>query len=1513
MKPTTLSKRATSRKVKARKNISGVIRSATRGSAYAFAATLGIWLPSADAATLVNLDATGLNPVDFPSGLTTWTNTGTTVGDFVSVGTVVPPVVTLDGVNCLGLTNDINTGAALGTSYVGPAIPIAVSTNNPRTVEAWIYDPIDPLTLGTNEVEKTIFGLGRRAAQLNFSLEHGTSTEVGAVIVSGINTAGTVGSIGWNGNANIIANRWTYVAATFDGVSVRVYKDGVCVNSKIVPVGILRTAMLAADNVTPLPFRIGRQNANDATASGGGVGPFYIGRLRVSDSGLTAAQILSNFNADKAAFKQNDTDGDGIPDWWEIRYGLNPNVADSGADGDADGATNLEEYNAGSNPTLADTDGDGINDGTEIHRTNPITTLAEPTNPARADTDGDGLSDAVETGTGTYVSPANTGSNPTKADTDGDGYSDNNEVTLGTDPNNAGATGPAPIISLDATSLALGGLSTWTNLGTMVNSNFTAVQATNLPQVELVDGVKAIHFRTIGGGGANGQHFFGPEMPPELAGAQPRTVDAWVRTDTAQDELTIFAHGRRGGNPATGNNFELNLGQNNTYGAVAMWGGPDIGWNDQEVRGRWTYVAASYDGSTTRVYEDGVLMNSEVITIDTKRFRALVAGTNVDSTVVLHFRVARQNTDTGGIDATGFGDLSIAKVRVFTNALDSGSIKARFDAEKGAFGLLDTDGDGMPDWYEARCGLNPGLNDAAGDLDGDGISNLEEFRLNTRADLADTDGDGVNDNAELTRTDPQTSTFAWTNPLNRDTDNDGLADGVETDTGIFVNPNNTGSDPLKADTDGDSYPDGTEVAQGTNPNDPLSFPDPRPLVNLIATNFPAGVLPAWTNNGTLGGNFLAGNGGGIVLTNQGMRSVTFSGASYYSAYNVPTTGASNLVGNPSYSIEAWVYNPQAADEETVFSWGRRGGAPDGSNCSFNHGLNAGFGAMGHWGAGPDMGWGNATNVVQGRWTYVAYTYNSSSQEQRAYADGNLANSEILGAPLAIASIDSSNVALPFRVASQTDANGPATVNLRGSLAIAELRVYSRVLTPAEITSTFNNGATVYGLRDQDNDGMPSWYERQFPGCLNENSNADAATDCDGDGLNNLTEYLQGTSPVNSDTDGDGISDGNEVNVTGTNPTNKDTDLDGLADGMELALGTSPLNPDSDGDGYSDGIEVLYGSDPTPATGGSIVPDLTTPRPLVDLDATGFALGSLPVWTNNNALGWTFAASTNILAVNIVDGSKGVTFNGTDWYTGPGMPSLLSGDAARTVEAWVWNPTTSGEETVFAWGRRGGPDGSNWGLSYGTDPVFGAIQMWGAFDAPWGASPAAITANVTPGKWTFLAVTYNPTNSPDAFMKSVYKDGVLVYSNTNTGPANTFLRDPSDPNNSLPSPIGRALALRVGAENDAAGAAAVPFATMSIAKIRAYDQALSASQIASHYNAERVQFPGQPVITNVRVNSGNGMILFDWVPAAGHTYRVETNADLLNPSGWAPAATGLNSGSYSNSTAGPANFYRLRIE
>ena len=65
------------------------------------------------------------------------------------------------------------------------------------------------------------------------------------------------------------------------------------------------------------------------------------------------------------------------------------------------------------------------------------------------------------------------------------------------------------------------------------------------------------------------------------------------------------------------------------------------------------------------------------------------------------------------------------------------------------------------------------------------------------------------------------------------------------------------------------------------------------------------------------------------------------------------------------------------------------------------------------------------------------------------------------------------------------------------------------------------------------------------------------SDIDADGLNKLEEQALGTNFNNADSDGDGLSDGKEVNTYSTDPNDPDSDNDGVPDGEEVNNGTDP--------------------------------------------------------------------------------------------------------------------------------------------------------------------------------------------------------------------------------------------------------------------------------------------------------------------------------------------------------------------
>jgi hypothetical protein len=228
------------------------------------------------------------------------------------------------------------------------------------------------------------------------------------------------------------------------------------------------------------------------------------------------------------------------------------------------------------------------------------------------------------------------------------------------------------------------------------------------------------------------------------------------------------------------------------------------------------------------------------------------------------------------------------------------------------------------------------------------------------------------------------------------------------------------------------------------------------LVNVDATGQPVGSITSIANSGTLGGVFWATGGGGnnprvVAVGGTGTKGIYFDGKSWMENFTAPSgvriSAPAGLIGiNPTASIEVWVVNQNARDEETMVAWGKRDVAC-GHNMSFNYGANAGFGAVGHW--CNDLGW-NGTPTL-GVWHHLVYTYDGTTAS--VYADGVLKNSNAHG----LDTDDRPGWAVsPISLAAQ-HANDGTNVNtaLLGSLIIAKVRVHEEALTLEQIQNNYN--------------------------------------------------------------------------------------------------------------------------------------------------------------------------------------------------------------------------------------------------------------------------------------------------------------------------------------------------------------------------------------------------------------------------------------------------------------------------
>ncbi len=213
--------------------------------------------------------------------------------------------------------------------------------------------------------------------------------------------------------------------------------------------------------------------------------------------------------------------------------------------------------------------------------------------------------------------------------------------------------------------------------------------------------------------------------------------------------------------------------------------------------------------------------------------------------------------------------------------------------------------------------------------------------------------------------------------------------------------------------------------------------------------------------------------------------------------------------------------------------------------------------------------------------------------------------------------------------------------------------------------------------------------------------------------------------------------------------------------------------------------------------------------LVDLKAADLLLGMLTTWINEGTLGGSFGRDGTSPLVDIVDGHKAVSFDGSDHMISTfSAPAGITGNSDWSIEMWVYNPSIADQETVVQWAARGGPAGTAAHLGYGTNTSWGAIVHWGGipdmgFD---GGVPSA-------GDWHHIVATYEGGSGTE----TIYVDGVPNASE----------------NKALELRVADPIYLGISWDWNTTGFW-LPY-TGSIAEVRIYDNCLNAGEILDKFN------------------------------------------------------------------------------
>jgi hypothetical protein len=526
---------------------------------------------------------------------------------------------------------------------------------------------------------------------------------------------------------------------------------------------------------------------------------------------------------------------------------------------------------------------------------------------------------------------------------------------------------------------------------------------------------------------------------------------------------------------------------------------------------------------------------------------------------------------------------------------------------------LDSDGDGMPDSYEnAHPCLNANVADGNLDPDGDGMTSLQEYTYSTSLDpcLADTDGDAFPDGWEAQYqtcgfdpladwgqvpckigSDVRISSLAWDNlyPSLVWAGSEFGAMWANYDyprvyfNRVSLAGAKIGSDLLVSDhgVDLEYGPGPSMIWSGsefglswTNGLDVFFARLSRTGAKIgsdltVYTKWPS-IVPNWSPSLAWTGSEYGVSWCGKVSLSSQIFFVRVSAAGaklgseiYFPGGMLDLNVYPSLVWTGSEFGVAWARNT----ESVYFVRISQTGAKIGSEILVASTSGPGYSAF------PSLVWTGSQFGVS--WTdkrdgnFETYFARLSATGAKLGSDLRVTNNP---ADSGFSSLAWTGSEFGLSWSDNRDGNGEtyfARISAAGAKIGGELRVTRAPLdsvAPALAWTGSEYGVSWHDYRD----GNASIYFSRICGGIEY-------TDKDRDGLPDSQEYARGTNPCIADTDGDGLSDGYEVNTSHTNPLVADSDGDGLGDGYEVNTShTNPLNWDSDGDRLPDGFEVANG-------------------------------------------------------------------------------------------------------------------------------------------------------------------------------------------------------------------------------------------------------------------------------------------------------------------------------------------------